>query len=80
MELTHGHPPIAAAGPLIAAMEEVDSQAVLGSLLIVLGATGAPEATPIIDQYRGSKNEDLRESAHSARSRWIRRRLRPAAD
>ncbi len=70
-DLRDGNGPPAAAVPyLIAAAQREPEPKALRSELLTLGASGAPEARPVIEPFLRHPDEDVRKAAMKALEKW----------
>ena len=68
-----GGPPPDAVPHLLSAIAREQNGKAFAEMLITLGASGAPEAKPIIDAHLNHPDEDMREAAETATKKWYAR-------
>ena len=65
-----GGPPKEAVGPLVTAAGREQHPKALVEMLLTLGASGAPEAKPVIEAHVESPDNDVRRYARKAQKTW----------
>lgn len=68
-----GGPPMDSVPHLLTAIRQEQNKKAFAQMMITLGASGSPEAKPIIDAHLTHQDEDLREAAEDAAKRWYKR-------
>jgi hypothetical protein len=68
-----GGPPPEAVPALIAAVQREPDDEARGEMLISLGASGAPEARPVLEGYLAHAEGDTRKGAEEGLERWSKR-------
>ena len=68
-----GGPPPQAVPMLVAALQREPDDEARAEMLITLGASGAPEARPILEQYLAHGEGDTRKGAEEGLERWAKR-------
>ena len=66
-------PPLAAVPYLIAAVASETENNALENMLLTLGASGAPEARPVLDNHLRHPEEEIREAAEKGLTLWAKR-------